>query len=321
MAIKFLNSQSITGSLTVSSISNASSDTDKFLVSDNGIIKYRTGAQVRSDIGAGTGDGSVTSVGLGSLDGISGSIANQTTTPSISLTNTDKGSAQNIFKNVAVSGQGTIVADSNNDTITLVGTGVSITTNATTDTITFTASNNYLTSATFNTSDGVLTLNRQGLSAVTVDLDGRYVTSSGVTSIATQNGITGGTITSIGTLEVDATVVRTSGAQTIAGEKTFTNQLAVDTAGGSERMRLFNENNTAPIADSFSGNTSKSYIYFDTVSGSNDPGYIMHESSATETNEGVLHLVPTDDNATGDYVSIHGTNDSRCFKVTHKWFN
>ena len=315
MAIKFLNSQSITGSLTVSSISNASSDTDKFLVSDNGIIKYRTGAQVRSDIGAGTGDGSVTSVGLGSLDGISGSIANQTTTPSISLTNTDKGSAQNIFKNVAVSGQGTIVADSNNDTITLVGTGVSITTNATTDTITFTASNNYLTSATFNTSDGVLTLNRQGLSAVTVDLDGRYVTSSGVTSIATQNGITGGTITSIGTLEVDATVVRTSGAQTIAGEKTFTNQLAVDTAGGSERMRLFNENNTAPIADSFSGNTSKSYIYFDTVSGSNDPGYIMHESSATETNEGVLHLVPTDDNATGDYVSIHGTNDSDVLKL------
>jgi len=202
MAIKFLNSQSITGSLTVSSISNASSDTDKFLVSDNGIIKYRTGAQVLADIGAGTGDGSVTSVGLGSLDGISGSIANQTTTPSISLTNTDKGSAQNIFKNVAVSGQGTIVADSNNDTITLVGTGVSITTNATTDTITFSASNNYLTSATFNTSDGVLTLNRQGLSAVTVDLDGRYVTSSGVTSVATTFPVLGGTITSTGTISV-----------------------------------------------------------------------------------------------------------------------
>lgn len=139
--------------------------------------------------------------------------------------------------------------------------------------------------------------------------------SSGVTSVATTNGITGGTITSTGTIQVDSTVVRTTGTQTIAGEKTFTNQLAIDTAGGSERMRLFNENNTSPIADSFSGNTSKSYIYFDTVSGSNDPGYIMHESSSTETNEGVLHIVPSDDNSTGDYVSIHGTNDADILKL------
>ena len=38
--------------LTISTISNAVSDTDKFLVSDSGVIKYRTGAQVLSDIGA-----------------------------------------------------------------------------------------------------------------------------------------------------------------------------------------------------------------------------------------------------------------------------
>ncbi len=139
--------------------------------------------------------------------------------------------------------------------------------------------------------------------------------SSGVTSVATGDGLSGGTITSTGTLTVDSTVVRTSGTQTIAGEKTFTNQLAIDTAGGSERMRLYNENNTSPIADSFSGNTSKSYIYFDTVAGSNDPGYVMHESSASETNEGVLHLVPSDDNATDDYVSIHGTNDADVLKL------
>ena len=80
-------------------------------------------------------------------------------------------------------------------------------------------------------------------------------------------------------------------------------------------MDLYNENNTAPIADSFSGNTSKSYIYFNTVAGSNDPGYIMHESSSTETNEGVLHIVPSDDNSTGDYVSIHGTNDADILKL------
>jgi hypothetical protein len=67
-----------------------------------------------------------------------------TTNPSLStitLTNTDTGSAQNIFKNIAVAGQSTVVADTNNDTLTLVaGTNVTITTDATTDSVTINAS-------------------------------------------------------------------------------------------------------------------------------------------------------------------------------------
>lgn len=39
------------GNVTISSIESASSDTDKFLVSDSGIVKYRTGVEVLSDIG------------------------------------------------------------------------------------------------------------------------------------------------------------------------------------------------------------------------------------------------------------------------------
>ena len=65
MAISFLSSQSVSGSLTVSSIANATTDTDRFLVSDSGVIKYRTGAQLRSDIGAGTGSGDITGVTAG----------------------------------------------------------------------------------------------------------------------------------------------------------------------------------------------------------------------------------------------------------------
>jgi hypothetical protein len=42
----------ITGDLYVNTIVNAVTDTDKFLVSDGGVIKYRTGAEVLSDIGA-----------------------------------------------------------------------------------------------------------------------------------------------------------------------------------------------------------------------------------------------------------------------------
>ena len=52
-----------TANLSITSIANATTDTDKFLVSDSGVVKYRTGAQLRSDIGAGTGSGNVTGGG------------------------------------------------------------------------------------------------------------------------------------------------------------------------------------------------------------------------------------------------------------------
>jgi hypothetical protein len=42
----------VSGNLYVNSIVNATTDTDRFIVSDGGLIKYRTGAQLLSDIGA-----------------------------------------------------------------------------------------------------------------------------------------------------------------------------------------------------------------------------------------------------------------------------
>lgn len=58
--------------------------------------------------------------------------------------------------------------------------------------------NNYVTSASFGTGTGVLTLSRQGLTAVTVDLDGRYLTSN--QNITLTGDITGGpSATSIAT--------------------------------------------------------------------------------------------------------------------------
>jgi hypothetical protein len=65
-------------------------------------------------------------------------------------------------------------------------------------------SNNYLNAVSWNSGTGVITFGRLGLNSLTLDIDGRYVTSSGVTSVATGNGISGGTITSTGTLTVGA---------------------------------------------------------------------------------------------------------------------
>lgn len=46
------------GSVKITTINNATTDTDKFLVSDAGVIKYRTGAEVLSDIGVSESVGS-----------------------------------------------------------------------------------------------------------------------------------------------------------------------------------------------------------------------------------------------------------------------
>jgi len=82
---------------------------------------------------------SLIQVGLGNVNagaGIGVSYSSGTAT----VTNTDLGSSQNIFKNIAVAGQSTVVADTNNDTLTLVaGTGIVLTTNDSTDTITIAA--------------------------------------------------------------------------------------------------------------------------------------------------------------------------------------
>ena len=131
-------------------------------------------------------------------DGLSGG----GTSGTVTLTNIDKGSSQNIFKNIAVSGQSSVVADSNNDTLTFVGAGgMTITTNAATDTITFNPTvdntNNYVDGGTY--SSGTLTLSRSGLSDVAVTgfptnnsqltYGAGYVTTSGNTIIGTDSNI------------------------------------------------------------------------------------------------------------------------------------
>jgi hypothetical protein len=92
--------------------------------------------------------GRVTAITTGSTGDITGvtagtGISGGGTSGTVTITNSDRGSSQNIFKNVAVSGQTSIVADSNNDTLTFAaGSNITLTTNATTDTLTITANIN-----------------------------------------------------------------------------------------------------------------------------------------------------------------------------------
>lgn len=100
----------------------------------NAFITAGTGVSVSN----GAGSVTVTNTGVTALAAGTG-ISVSGSTGSVTVTNTDTGSSQSIFKNVAVAGQSTIVADTNNDTLTVAaGAGVTLTTDATTDTLTIT---------------------------------------------------------------------------------------------------------------------------------------------------------------------------------------
>jgi len=90
----------VNNTLVLSSVVNAGTDTDKFLVLDSGgRVDFRTGAEVRSDIGAGTGSGTVTGTGTTNnivkfTNGGSGVIGDSSiggADKAITLTVTDKG--------------------------------------------------------------------------------------------------------------------------------------------------------------------------------------------------------------------------------------
>jgi hypothetical protein len=55
MSQKIYSDLDVKGTATINSIPSATSDTDKFLVSDGGVVKYRTGAEMLSDLGVAPG--------------------------------------------------------------------------------------------------------------------------------------------------------------------------------------------------------------------------------------------------------------------------
>ena len=80
--MKIKTSVEVDGSLSLSQVANATLDTDKFLVSDGGVIKYRTGSQLSLDIGSGVFvpyTGATANVNLGEYGLSTGNIQFDTT--------------------------------------------------------------------------------------------------------------------------------------------------------------------------------------------------------------------------------------------------
>ena len=98
------------------------------------------GASVEGDfivVQSDTDLSTLTTVGLGNVNGTSNQIGVTYSAGTATLTNLDRGSSQNIFKNVA-SDSGTAVADNNNDTLSIVG-GTNVTTSVAGDVLTITS--------------------------------------------------------------------------------------------------------------------------------------------------------------------------------------
>jgi hypothetical protein len=245
MAIEFKKgisvdgNSSITGTVSVSSVTADDSTYTGIMVWDGGVLKYRTKSQILSDIGATSNTGTVTSVTVQGTTGLSGS-GTVTTSGTITLTNSDRGSSQAIYKNIATQ-SGTATANSNNDTLTITGTG-GTTTSRSGDTITINSTDNndnyYVSSVSFNTTNGVLTLNRSGLSALLVDLDGRYLELGGgtMTGILTVETSTSSPLLNLyNTSNGSGSTIRFSDAtsQTQVGDITFKHTDSSSQGGGA----------------------------------------------------------------------------------------
>lgn len=192
------------------------------------------------------GAGTVSSVSVTSNNGITSSVANPSTTPSITLglgaiTPTSvngitlSGSAtpsvavtgsstlsgtntgdQNLFSTIAVAGQSSVVADSTSDTLTLVaGSNVTITTDATTDTITISSTGGGGGGSGTVTSVSVVTANGVSGTVATATTTPAISLSLGAITPTSVNGITlsgTGTLSSSGTASISGT---NTGDQTI----------------------------------------------------------------------------------------------------------
>ena len=164
-------------------------------------------------------DGSVTATPDSSNDtftftgGTGISVAVSTSADSLTITNDDRGSSQNIFKNVAVTGGATVAADSNDDTLTFSGgTGISL--EATTSNDTITVTNSGVTQLTGTTAQVVVSAST---GSVTLSLPQSIATTSSPTfaSLTLTGAMIGTAINFASTQIADGVATATTSGTTV----------------------------------------------------------------------------------------------------------
>jgi len=265
-------SSATTGQLTVANGSTTPTISIVTAPVANGGSALATGDQVYDFVtGLGYLTTAVTSVTAGAGISVSAS------TGSVTITNTDLGSSQNIFKNFAVSGQSTVVADSNNDTLTLeAGSNVTITTNATTDTITISATDTNTTYDLSNSSvSGGSSINlvpssggTDSVSIVGTASEIEVTHSSGSITIGLPNDVViAGNLTVVGTTTTNnVETVSTSNGVIFEGNAADGNELTLlaGTLTGDRTITLPDATGTVALTSDLSARTYATTI---TVSG------------------------------------------------------
>ena len=178
----------------------------------------------------------LTTVGIGNVGNAGSGTLTTYSNGTATIENTDKGSSQNIFKNVA-SDSGTAVADNNNDTLTVVGAG-SITTAVAGDTLTITGVDN-------QGAIGKSVLLNSALAYVSAN------TSGGITTFAinvASGSVFGGTVTAI---DVKCEVIDASTSGATAGQTVYADITRGINAGGATY-------GTASLNIAFTGTVSSS---------------------------------------------------------------
>jgi hypothetical protein len=167
-----------------------SAATGNVTITNEGVLSTIAGYGI--SVSGATGNVTIANTGIVSVITDPGSgISLDTSTPgTVRITNSAPSVPQNIFQTVAVSGQSNVSADSTSDILTFVnGTGVSITTNAGADSITFT--NSGVTSfavsgvgLSASAATGSVTLSNTGVTAISAG-DGISINQSTGTVVVT----------------------------------------------------------------------------------------------------------------------------------------